>query len=234
MTRRAPFPKPLLTLASLDSAQPGLTVMGAFHPGPGDGVAAGFQTLVLLGPSADFWSVLRQAPEFSGPDPVDTWSARIIPALARRLGGHAYLPFGGPPYAPFLRWARASGRAWASPLGMLVHDTHGLWVSYRGAVAIPERLPLPVPGQAPCATCAGRPCLSACPAGAWSRDETGAPSYDADGCRSYLDDAPRGGCLDRGCAARRACPVSVGAGRQDAQSAHHMAYFHIPARASKL
>ena len=32
--------------------------------------------------------------------------------------------------------------------------------------------------------------------------------------------------MDNGCRARRACPLSAGADREPAQSAHHMKAFH--------
>lgn len=196
--------------------------MGAFHPGADDGVPAGFGTLVMLGPSVDFWDVLKSAPEYSDqpPDPVDRWSARVIGALAAELGGQAFLPFGGPPYAPFLRWAQRTGRAWSSPVGMLVHDTTGLMVSYRGAVAVPARLDIPTPGPMPCEGC-DRPCLTACPVGALGPD-----GYDTSACHAHLNTPDGAACLTGGCLARRACPASAGAGRKSAQSAHHMAYFH--------
>lgn len=203
-----------------DVAAPGLRVMGAFCPGPGDDVPAGFGTLVMLGPSEDFWEVLTAAPEFGAPDPVDRWSERVIGAMAKDLGGQAFLPFGGPPYAPFLRWALRTGRAWSSPVGMLVHDTTGLMVSYRGAIALRDRLKIPPPGPRPCDGC-DRPCLSACPVGALGPD-----GYDTDACHRYLDTPAGSACLSGGCLARRVCPASAGAARAAAQSAHHMAYFH--------
>lgn len=203
-----------------DVTAPGLRIMGAFHPGPADGVPGGHGTLILLGPSAAFWDILRAAPEFAGPDPVDRWSARVIGALAARLGGRALLPFGGPPHLPFLRWAMRSGRAWQSPIGMLVHDETGLMVSYRGAVALPARLEVPGPGRSPCDGCAA-PCRGACPVGAFAAD-----GYDTGACHGHLSTPGGDGCLSGGCLARRACPLSAGAGRSAAQSAHHMAHFH--------
>jgi hypothetical protein len=202
----------------------GLIVMGAFHPGPADGVPDGTGTLVLLGPDgAGFWPVLTASPEWrdGAPDPVDRWSRRVVGGIACDLGGKARFPFGGPPYQPFIAWARRSGRAWASPVTILVHDVAGLFVSFRGAVLLKERLDLPPPQPSPCGTCAGKPCLTACPAAAL----TGA-GYDVPACHAFLDTVPGGDCLDGGCRVRRACPLSQGYGRVAGQSAYHMRQFH--------
>jgi epoxyqueuosine reductase len=195
-----------------------LSVLGAFHPETGG-------TLVLLGPAEPgFWPHLTAQPEWhdGAPDPVDRWSARVIGARAAGFGAEARFPFGGPPWHPFYAWALASGRAWASPVALLYLVCAGLMVSYRGALLVPERLELPAPPTAsPCATCAGRPCLGACPAGA-----LGAGGYDVAACHAYLNQPEGAACRTRGCAVRRACPVSANYGRLEAQSAYHMGQFH--------
>ena len=100
------------------------------------GVAVDDSTVILLGPGTGFWAHFKASPEMRDgvPHPVDRWSKRVITDMARSLRGEALFPFGGPPYVPFLRWAMDSRRAWQSPAGMLVHDTSGLMVSYRGAL----------------------------------------------------------------------------------------------------
>ena len=202
-----------------------LAVLGGFHPGPGDGAPAGTGTLLLLGPAEPgFWRHVRAAPEFGNgaPDPLDRWSRRVIDALAERFGARALYPFGGPPWTPFQAWALRSGRAWESPVRLLVHDTAGLLVSFRGALALTARLALPEPpAAAPCAGCAERPCLTACPAGALD-----AEGYDVPACRAFLDTPAGSDCMELGCAVRRACPVSRGYARDPAQSAYHMRRFH--------
>ncbi|MGB3554718.1 MAG: ferredoxin, partial [Jannaschia sp.] len=115
-----------------DAVDRGLTLLGGFDEGAG--------TTILLGPDpATFWSVLIAAPEWGGPDPVDRWSRRVIGGWAATLGAVARYPFGDPP-EPFLRWATASRRCHISPVGMLVHDTQGLMVSFRGALTLPSRI----------------------------------------------------------------------------------------------
>ncbi|MBF9028833.1 ferredoxin [Rhodobacterales bacterium HKCCE3408] len=200
-----------------------LDVLGAFHPDPADGAPEATGTLVLLGPrEPGFWDHVTATPEFTdgAADPLDRWSARVIAALAVRLGGTALFPFGGPPYRPFLSWATRAGTAWASPVTLLVHHEAGLMVSYRGALALPERIDLPPLPEKPCDTC-DRPCLTACPVNALTGD-----GYDIAACHTYLETPPGQDCLTRGCAVRRACPVSRGYGRTEAQSAFHMRSFH--------
>jgi hypothetical protein len=193
-----------------------LDVMGGVHEDGG--------TVILLGPSPDFWPMFRASPEWQdgATDPVDRWSLRVVGGLAGALGAKALFPFGGPPYLPFLRWATESGRAWQSPVGMLVHDTAGLMVSYRGALRFSQHIALPGTGPAPCETCADRPCMTACPVDALSA----AKGYDVAACHGFLDTDAGGDCLAQGCKARRACPVSQSFGRDPEQSAFHMSYFH--------
>lgn len=202
-----------------------LAVMGGFHPTPEDGLPPGIATLVLLGPmQPGFWDHVTAAPEFADgtPDPLDRWSRRTIGGLACRFGGKAVFPFTGPPWRPFHAWALRTGRCWSSPVGLLVHDTAGLFASFRGALGLPVRLALPAaPATAPCADCPDRPCLSACPVGALN-----GAGYDLPACHGFLDTAAGGDCMAGGCAVRRACPVSQRHGRPARQSAWHMERFH--------
>jgi len=195
-----------------------LAVMGTVDRNLPDGIG----TLVLLGPGEPgFWAAFTASTEYRDgrPDLLDRWSGRVIGELAETLGATPYFPFGGPPYQPFVRWALDSGRAHVSPVGLLVHDAAGLMVSYRGALGFAERIAAPAPPPNPCLTCTDRPCLSACPVDAFAGD-----SYDVAACKADLD---RDGndCMARGCAVRRACPVSQRHGRVEAQSAFHMRAF---------
>nr|WP_208348253.1 ferredoxin [Pseudaestuariivita rosea] len=200
----------------------GLTVLGAFHPTPDDQVPHDPGTLVMLGPhEPDFWSIFATSVEYAddGADPLDRWSRRIIGTMACDLGAKAFFPFGGPPFHPFITWAKRTGRAWASPVHLLVHDTAGLWVSYRGALALKDQLPLPPAHKQPCETCRDKPCLTACPVGALTKD-----GYDVPACKAYVS-GPGHTCRETGCIVRAACPVSQTHGRKAEQAAFHMAAF---------
>ncbi|TDE39028.1 ferredoxin [Antarcticimicrobium sediminis] len=203
----------------------GLIVMGALDVAATGAKGLTGGSLILLGAGAGFWPAFTTSPEAQdgGRDLVDRWSARVIGGLAPDHDATAYFPFGGPPYAPFIDWALKSGRAFSSPTGMLVHDEVGLMISYRGALHIAAPLALPAAvAPSPCARCADRPCLTACPVGAL---KASAP-YDVPRCHDFLDSPGGKSCMMQGCAVRRACPVSRGAGRQPAQSALHMRSFH--------
>lgn len=198
-----------------------LEILGGFHAEGDPALPAGTRTLLLLGPAEGFWAHLTGSPEWDGgPDPVDRWSRRVIGRMACDLGAKALFPFGGPPYHPFYQWALRSGRVWDSPVRLLVHETQGLFVSFRGALALKEAVDLPLVAAKPCETCAA-PCLTACPAGAL----TGA-GYDVPRCHAFLATAAGRDCMELGCAVRRACPVSQAYARVPEQSAYHMRQFH--------
>lgn len=196
-----------------------LRIRGAFHPTDLEGVA----TLLLLGPDEPrFWAKFTASPEYQDAqsEPMDRWSARVITELAQHLGGQAFFPFGAPPWHSFIAWAKTSGRAWQSPINLLVHDQAGLFISYRGALGLPQHIDLPpAPVTAPCADCA-QPCRTACPVDAFASG-----NYDVPACKAYLATTAGQDCMENGCAARRACPVSQTFGRLPAQSAFHMRAF---------
>lgn len=195
----------------LAAAQHGLLPLG--------GVQTDAGTLVLLGPQPDaFWPILQASPEAGESNPVDAWSTRVITHLAETLGAAPRFPFGSPPQ-PFITWALASGTCHLSPVGLLVHETQGLNVSFRGALQFAHDIALPAAAPRPCDTC-DAPCLTACPV-----EALGSQSYDLDACHRWLD-PQENTCMAQGCAARRACPLSPP--RPDAQAAHHMRYFHRP------
>lgn len=200
-----------------------LEVLGGFHPTLEDDLPQGTQTLLLVGPGPGFWPHLTDQAEWQdgSPDPVDRWSRRAIGRIACDLGAKALFPFGGPPWRPFYTWALRTGRVHASPVRLLVHDSAGLWVSFRGALALKEMVELPPPPPAPCDACEAKPCLTACPAAALT-----ASGYDLPACHGYLDTNPGQSCMNQGCEVRRACPVSQGHARMPVQSAYHMRQFH--------
>ncbi|MEO6301082.1 MAG: ferredoxin [Paracoccaceae bacterium] len=198
-----------------------LDVLGGFNCDDDPTLPKGTRTLLMLGPrEPGFWPAVQASPEWVGPDPVDRWSRRVVGTLACDLGAKALFPFGGPPYQPFFTWALRTGRVWASPVRLLVHETQGLLVSFRGALALKERLELPVAAPRPCDTCS-KPCLTACPVGALT-----VAGYDLLRCHGFLDQPEGRDCMEGGCLVRRACPVSQGYARMAEQSAHHMRQFH--------
>ncbi|KZY29390.1 ferredoxin, partial [Roseovarius sp. HI0049] len=189
-----------MTLAGIETAaaERQLSVMGVVQRGLPEGVAS----LVLLGPQEPgFWPAFTATPEYrdGAPDPLDRWSHRVITDMAETLSATPFFPFGGPPYQPFIAWAKASGRAHPSPVGLLVHDTAGLMISYRGALGFAHRIDAPAPPPSPCETCETRPCLTACPVDAFAGG-----SYDIAACKADLD-RPANNCMARGCSVRRAC-----------------------------
>lgn len=190
----------------------GLQVLGTVPEAQG--------SLALIGPEEPrFWSVFSASAEYQDdqPDPLDRWSARVLGAVASTLGGAALFPFGGPPHQPFYSWALASGRCWRSPIGFLVHETAGLFVSFRGAIRLAEP-PSQALAMPPCTGCAA-PCLTACPVNAFTED-----GYDVAACKAHVS-APEGAdCREGGCLARRACPVGKGL-RLPEQAAFHMQAF---------
>ncbi|MEQ8294461.1 MAG: ferredoxin [Roseovarius sp.] len=209
-----------MRLADIEIAAAGrqLGVMGVVQDDLPEGVAS----LVLLGPlEPGFWPAFTASPEYrdGASHPLDRWSHRVITGMAEALNATPFFPFGGPPYQPFIAWAKASGRAHSSPVGLLVHDTAGLMISYRGALGFARHIDAPAPPPSPCERCETRPCLTACPVDAFASG-----SYDVAACKADLD-RPGNDCMTRGCAVRRACPVSRGHGRLEAQSAFHMRAF---------
>lgn len=219
-----------MMLAQIETmaAQHQLAVLGGFAATPEDALPPGTRTLLLLGPQEPgFWPHLQAQPEWArfqqgeGGDPVDRWSRRVIGTIACDLAAKALFPFGGPPWHPFYQWALRSGRCWDSPVRLLVHDVAGLMVSFRGALALKDTVTLPPAPQKPCDTCTEKPCLTACPVGALT-----SAGYDVPKCHAYLDTAPGQDCMTKGCAVRRACPLSLGYARMPEQSAYHMGQFH--------
>lgn len=193
-------------------------IVDAPLPAPLDDAAQ----VLLLSPDENFWGIFTSAAEYNdgARHPLDRWSRRVIERCAADLGAAAAYPFEGPPYVPFIQLALASNQIWTSPVGMLVHETDGLFTSFRGALVLSEALVWPHETHlAPCTTCAA-PCLGACPVNALSAD-----GYDVPRCAAHLSSPAGASCLSGGCLARRACPVGAGL-RPLAQNAFHMAAFY--------
>lgn len=176
-------------------------------------------TLVLVGPDEPhFWGHFQQSAEISDgqPNPLDRWSARVLPPIAASFKGETYFPFGGPPYHPFYTWAVETGRFFPSPIGFLVHDTRGLFASFRGAIFLPQAIPA-ISAQTPCTSCPA-PCKTACPVGAFD------DGYDVAACKTHINSTDGIDCIAQGCRARRACPIFKG-NRPAAQAQFHMEAF---------
>lgn len=200
-----------------------LDILGGFHPDASDTDLRGMGTVLLFGPKEPaFWTTFTLSPEYldGTPNPTDRWSARVLTGLATAFNAHPFFPFTGPPYQPFYQWALRTGRCYASPINLLVHDTAGLFVSFRGALAFPQVIDLPPVGTSPCESCFGKPCTTQCPVDAFASG-----AYDVPACASEMRGADRQNCLAQGCGARRACPASQSYGRVAEQSAFHMQVF---------
>lgn len=215
----------MIDFSSVQSRAEGahLTIVGAFHPDPDDAAPEGTGTLILLAPrEPSFWPHFTASPEYldAAPDPLNRWSIRTVTALAETLDAQALFPFGGPPYLPFISWAMKSGSIHTSPVSLLVHNDQGLMISFRGALALREKIALGPPRLTPCLICSA-PCETACPVNALTED-----GYDVAACRDFLDTPEGADCMENGCKARRACPVSKSFNRSTAQSAFHMRSFH--------
>lgn len=199
-----------------------LCLLGVAGVTDGDPVPSGSKSIALFGPlEPSFWDYFTNSPEYldGTTDPLDRWSTRTVGSLAKTLEGTALFPF-GEPVQPFIGWALRTGRAWSSPVAMLVHDQAGLFLSIRGAVVLDHLPDLTAHSVNPCNRC-DAPCETACPVGA-----LGHQTYDVASCHAFLNTPDGKDCMDNGCAARRACPVSKTSGREFAQSAFHMRSFH--------
>jgi epoxyqueuosine reductase len=208
----------------------GLAVVGAFHPGPGDGAPEGTGTLLLLGPDGPaMWRAFRVASEAADgrPDPLDRWSRRVIGGLAAPLGATALFPFGGPPHHPFGRWGARGEGSVVSPVAMQASPSRGLWASYRGALGLPAQMALPPRSWSdPCRGCPA-PCLSACPVGAFAGG-----AYDVAACVAHVLGAAGTACR-AGCLVRVSCPAGEAMELPAGQRAFHMAAF-LAAQAPRL
>ncbi|SEW47379.1 hypothetical protein SAMN04488515_3601 [Cognatiyoonia koreensis] len=202
-----------VTLSALSQALAPHHLIALGHAQHADG------TLVLIGPDEPtFWDHFTQSAEYTDGQAhaLDRWSTRVLPPIAQDLEGEVYFPFGGPPYHPFQSWALETGRFFTSPIGFLVHETRGLFASFRGAVLLPETVSAS-PGQNPCSPCAA-PCKTACPVGAF------ADGYNVAACKAHINSPAGRDCITDGCRARRACPVYQG-NRPPAQAQFHMEAF---------
>ncbi len=202
----------------------GLTNLGMFQIDKDDKVLQGFETLLLIGPDEpSFWKKFKDSHEYNhiNKDPLDHWSKDKITELAKNFGAKPFFPFQDNPALPFYSWALRSRRMWASPIKLLVHDTRGLMVSFRGALALKQKLVGDLidakKSPSPCKSCIA-PCLASCPVGALTVDK-----YDVEKCQTYIKNYVDSPCR-QGCLARRSCPIGKDF-RQKEQSTFHMQAF---------
>lgn len=200
----------------------GLVVLGVF----GESAANKESGLVLVGNAGSaMWTVFRRSVEFAdgAPDPLDRWSRRVGKAVATELSASVIFPFDGPPYPTFLDWAQNTGQAFPSPLSMYIHRKYGLWHAYRFALRLAVTVTELQPGSvtaSPCLSCTNQPCLDACPVDAFSSGV-----YRVDDCMDYLSATESSVCREKGCRARRACPVAIENQYQTEHAQFHMDAF---------
>lgn len=226
-------PEPTLETVAEALHACGLALRGAFHPDP---QTAGLElpnghpaeTILLAGNAGPgMWARFARERR-DEPDPLDAWATRALRAVADQFGAALVLPQDGPPFAPFSRWAQRAEPVYASPIGIVIHPEYGLWHAYRGALLFARRLALPSPVRPPrpCDSCDARPCLSACPVSAFTATPEGlADGYDAEACAAHVASPAGADCRERGCLARRACPVGRAYAYPEAQQRFHMAAF---------
>lgn len=192
----------------------GMRLNGGFHDDSG--------TVVMIGHAGPRLWERFDAERPEGIDPLDRWTRSVLAPVSERFGATLVLPNDGPPWRPFQRWAIRAEPVHPSPLGLLIHPEFGLWHALRAALVFPDARDLPARADAPspCTTCADRPCLTACPVGAFD-----GRSYAADRCAAHVRSDAGRDCRDRGCRARRACPVGQDRAWGDDQQAFHMAAF---------
>jgi hypothetical protein len=213
----------------VESAQRfGLAVRGGFHPAAGEfeqlPAAARTGTVVLLGFTGSVqWSIFADSAEANDGlcHPLDRWSRRVIGALARDFVAQDFYP-SDTPVLPFQQLAMQCEPVHPSPIGLLIHRRWGLWHAYRGGLLFPRRLALPERQSAlsPCQSCEAKPCLSGCPVGAF---ESG--HYNLEACLQHVDSEAGFDCRERGCRARRACPVGAQGAYALPQMRFHMDAF---------
>lgn len=206
-----------------------LFVRGGFHPEAADlvpplpgGGAVG--TVVLIGNAGvAMWDAFQATrPDPDRRNPLESWLAPRIEEAAEAVGAHAIFPNQGPPFIPLQDWARRVEPVHRSPIGLMIHARFGLWHAYRAALLFADRLELPPRDDtpSPCDTCDAKPCLNVCPA-----DAFGPTSFDFAACFAHVEGADGAPCRERGCLARRACPVGRDHLYPRAQQAFHTAAF---------
>jgi len=154
-------------------------------------------------------------------NPLDSWSRKVIGAVAETFGARAVSP-SDKPYVPFQQWAMRAEGLKPSPLGILMHPQYGLWHAYRGALLFEEELPLQAAEIAPhlCDACVEKPCLKSCPVDAYS-----AEGFAYQSCMAHVRGANGEPCRSGGCLDRNACPYGTAYRYPPEVQTFHMAAF---------
>ena len=209
-------------------AASGLMLRGGFNFAPDDPAPLGpeakpSKAVLLMGHAgSSFWPHFSQwlaAQPTQMKNPLDAWSRLVIGQAAQNVGALAVFP-SDRPYLPFQQWAVRVERLRHSPLGLLMHPRFGLWHAYRCALLFDRPLITGelVAASHHCDACLSKPCLHACPTGAASQRGL---AYEA--CASCFTSGAGQSCMERGCAARNACPFGAGYRYTQVQQAFHMA-----------
>lgn len=224
-----PFLNGGMIVADIDEAlrETGLRCRGAFWPRAEDLVPGDAGTIVLIGNvGSSLWPAFASAVDETARarerHPLDLWTQSVVAPVANGFGARVAYPFEGPPYYPFLRWAQRASGLHPSPIGPFIDPDYGLWHAYRAALLFAERLPVPAPPArpSPCKSCSDSPCLNGCPVGAIRRHHA-----DVAACLTHVRSPNGADCRERGCRARRSCPVGAEHRYGDAQASFHMAKF---------
>ena len=188
------------------------------------GISSLPRVLLLGNGGFSLWSHVegaRERGELPGPDPIDTYSIRIVrrwlsSTFPSARGQIVYPPASGEPMATVDLQALGVYAGWHHPTPFMVgiNAAWGPWFAYR--VLLLTDAPLdstsPMNDASPCATCVERTCISACPADAL----TG--RFDLARCAAYRTRGDSICALT--CRARLACPVGREHRYPDAQLAH--------------
>lgn len=178
-------------------------------------------TVLLVGNAGTaMWEAFERDGDRTLRHPLDSWLRPRIEDAAAAVDAHPLFPNDGPPFIPVQDWAMRAEPVYRSPLGILIHPDFGLWHVYRAVLLLAEVVDLPARREAPspCESCEKKPCLTVCPADAFLPD-----SFDAPACAAHVESDAGTACRDRGCLARRACPVGRDRLYGPAQQAFHTA-----------
>ena len=181
-----------------------------------------YEVAMLIGPNEPFfWDMFEKSREFksSRQNPLNKWSKRIIDEISKNFSGKAFYPFQINPVIPFYDWALMTDKFWESPVKLLVHETRGLMVSFRGAIAFKDKdmIKKIKKASSPCVSCSA-PCKSTCPVSAFRNNK-----YDVESCINFIRSTKENLCIN-GCLVRRSCPIGQSL-RKIEQSKFHMKYF---------